>query len=336
MNPSEIIHEFSSPLVAADAVLVMEFRKPRLLDQFEYSCREINVWPHTPFTRVQLPNGHQQLLFRCEAGIEDEAIISYAHSPVPDWRLMTSRQYLAADHCGTFRDVVYTREGPRVKRPMIILRQRDDGYESLRYILCLEQLDFCGRVTHSELLDLLDVATRFDQASNEITVPPEVKVRMERFGNGTGWRLIFDEDCPYCGERHEHGAPEASQRYLGHRHAHCSAFPIVPHLGYALVLAKNPFRKASRPKRIPLTPRARYRVMERDSFRCVLCGATASTENPLEVDHVLPVSRGGTNEPANLRTLCLECNRGKGADLPLEAVEYRQPVSSDQQSEAVA
>ena len=32
----------------------------------------------------------------------------------------------------------------------------------------------------------------------------------------------------------------------------------------------------------------------------------------LEVDHIVPVSAGGTDEMSNLRVLCCECNRGKG------------------------
>jgi 5-methylcytosine-specific restriction endonuclease McrA len=31
------------------------------------------------------------------------------------------------------------------------------------------------------------------------------------------------------------------------------------------------------------------------------------------VDHIVPVSRGGGNDEANLRTLCRACNVGKGA-----------------------
>lgn len=54
----------------------------------------------------------------------------------------------------------------------------------------------------------------------------------------------------------------------------------------------------------------RYKVFERDAFRCVYCGATAD-EARLEVDHVIPRSRGGKDVFGNLVTACFDCNRGK-------------------------
>lgn len=57
----------------------------------------------------------------------------------------------------------------------------------------------------------------------------------------------------------------------------------------------------------------RFEVMKRDGYRCQLCGRTAQDGVTLEVDHKLARSKGGTNDPANLWTLCFPCNRGKGA-----------------------
>jgi len=65
----------------------------------------------------------------------------------------------------------------------------------------------------------------------------------------------------------------------------------------------------------PMSSRLRYRVIERDGFRCVMCGATAAVGAVLQVDHILPVSRGGKTTIGNLQTLCDRCNRGKGASL---------------------
>ena len=57
----------------------------------------------------------------------------------------------------------------------------------------------------------------------------------------------------------------------------------------------------------------RILVLERDNYTCRKCGRKAS-EGRLEVDHIVPVSKGGTDELNNLQTLCFECNRGKGGE----------------------
>jgi hypothetical protein len=58
----------------------------------------------------------------------------------------------------------------------------------------------------------------------------------------------------------------------------------------------------------------RYQVLKRDDFKCQTCGLAASDGVTLEIDHVLPVSKGGANDLENLQTLCFECNRGKSDD----------------------
>ncbi len=59
-----------------------------------------------------------------------------------------------------------------------------------------------------------------------------------------------------------------------------------------------------------IAPKLRYQVLQRDKFKCVLCGKDAK-EELLEIDHIKPVVYGGTNDFKNLRTLCAECNKGK-------------------------
>lgn len=60
-----------------------------------------------------------------------------------------------------------------------------------------------------------------------------------------------------------------------------------------------------------VTDSLRYDVLKRDGFRCRVCGATASDGVKLEVDHIIPVSKGGKSTMDNLQTLCERCNRGK-------------------------
>lgn len=65
-------------------------------------------------------------------------------------------------------------------------------------------------------------------------------------------------------------------------------------------------------ERNKITPKIRFTILERDGFKCVACGVSAQ-EAKLQVDHIKPVSKGGTFLDSNLQTLCWKCNAGKGA-----------------------
>ena len=74
-----------------------------------------------------------------------------------------------------------------------------------------------------------------------------------------------------------------------------------------LVHLKTEVRPASRNH---LSASKRKRILLRGKGRCVKCG---SREN-LEIDHVVPLARGGSNRLENLQLLCQDCNRRKGVD----------------------
>lgn len=54
----------------------------------------------------------------------------------------------------------------------------------------------------------------------------------------------------------------------------------------------------------------RYEVLKRAQFRCELCGVPAD-ERALEVDHIVPRKRGGSDVAENLQALCYSCNSMK-------------------------
>lgn len=54
----------------------------------------------------------------------------------------------------------------------------------------------------------------------------------------------------------------------------------------------------------------RYRVLKEAKGRCELCGATKD-DRPLDVDHIIPRSKGGKTVYENLQVLCSKCNRTK-------------------------
>jgi hypothetical protein len=59
--------------------------------------------------------------------------------------------------------------------------------------------------------------------------------------------------------------------------------------------------------------RLRFKVLQRDQFRCCACGASPSVTQGvlLQVDHINPWSKGGETVIRNLQTLCSACNQGK-------------------------
>lgn len=61
-------------------------------------------------------------------------------------------------------------------------------------------------------------------------------------------------------------------------------------------------------------------VFVRDNYTCKYCGQVGGL---LEVDHVVPISKGGTNEIENLTTSCRRCNRQKKDKTLTEFLEWR-------------
>ncbi len=61
----------------------------------------------------------------------------------------------------------------------------------------------------------------------------------------------------------------------------------------------------------------RHAIYSRDGYKCLKCGQTDINE--LSLDHVIPKSKGGSNDEHNLQTLCRCCNSRKGD----QAIDYR-------------
>jgi hypothetical protein len=66
-----------------------------------------------------------------------------------------------------------------------------------------------------------------------------------------------------------------------------------------------------------VSPKLRREVFMRDGFRCRECGSSPDKNQAfLEVDHIVPFSRGGSSDINNLQTLCSDCNAGKSDGMP--------------------
>ena len=89
---------------------------------------------------------------------------------------------------------------------------------------------------------------------------------------------------------------------------------------HELVIIKNHNRRAKlRNSPGKYTPQEWRELLFRFGNKCLCCGRE---DAPLTVDHVVPLSRGGTNDINNLQPLCLTCNDRKGA----KTIDYRYTV----------
>lgn len=77
------------------------------------------------------------------------------------------------------------------------------------------------------------------------------------------------------------------------------------------MMCRHPEPRAPRPGSTRAWRALREAVLDRDGHACQApgCGALAT-----HVDHIVPVARGGSSWPGNLRALCSPCLR-KGSDL---------------------
>ena len=67
-----------------------------------------------------------------------------------------------------------------------------------------------------------------------------------------------------------------------------------------------------RVERGKVTNRMRFSIYERDGYRCKKCGRRTKD---LEVDHIIPIAKGGKSTYDNLQTLCHRCNYKKGSNI---------------------
>lgn len=73
------------------------------------------------------------------------------------------------------------------------------------------------------------------------------------------------------------------------------------------------WKSIERVERAKVSKELRQEIFERDGYTCVNCGSTK--KESLEIDHIMPISKGGKTEPGNLQTLCHDCNIRKGNDI---------------------
>lgn len=88
------------------------------------------------------------------------------------------------------------------------------------------------------------------------------------------------------------------------------------------------YKKSAQYQRIIMTSNLRNRIKERDNFSCKKCGISINDEPTLllEIDHIIPISKGGMSVDENLQCLCWKCNRSKGSKIYEEKETEKEKV----------
>jgi hypothetical protein len=93
-----------------------------------------------------------------------------------------------------------------------------------------------------------------------------------------------------------------------------------------------------------MSKETRAYVLDRNGFTCQMCGAVAGEPHPfdatrktrLHIGHIIDKSKGGTDDPSNLRAICSVCNEGAQnatlirPDLKQLLIQIRRATSGDQ------
>ncbi len=102
--------------------------------------------------------------------------------------------------------------------------------------------------------------------------------------------------CHICGQPIANVSRGAQEQVLGHNEYQKHTFNQNDTLTY---------------QRTRIPEQVRIEVWRRDGGQCARCGS----REKLEYDHIVPISRGGSNTARNIELLCESCNRSKGANI---------------------
>ncbi len=133
----------------------------------------------------------------------------------------------------------------------------------------------------------------------------------DRFQEQLGFRDVGLEDIEF---------PQYIFQYVspgGNASMRCDVVMDIENLNKFInyLSEKIKFQKSAAGQRALMTSALRKKILQRDGYICKKCGNSTQNEPNLllEVDHIIPISKGGLTTEDNLQTLCWKCNRAKGA-----------------------
>ena len=119
----------------------------------------------------------------------------------------------------------------------------------------------------------------------------------------------------YFQEAQEFRSPESASNFLIANASKVKGFYIVDCAKREQI--DHVIHEEAVSKRKKFNKSERKEIYNKTNGHCALCGKHISLEN-MTIDHIVPVSKGGTNEMSNLQPTCLVCNRIKQDILPQE------------------
>ena len=152
----------------------------------------------------------------------------------------------------------------------------------------------------------------FSSIKNEIPMPI-VFINRDRVINKLGFEVIDLSDLYF---------PEYTFQYVSSGGYSSSKFDIkldINNLDKFIYYLNEQikYKQSVNGQRALMTSRLREKIKSRDNNTCQICRLSVYDEKNLllEIDHIIPLSKGGITSEKNLQTLCWRCNRAKGSKL---------------------
>lgn len=169
------------------------------------------------------------------------------------------------------------------------------------------------KYTERELSDEVHIVRRGKQEGD--LQRDKYDLRRSRLAKEFGWGLHYNEDRKLAlvgceTEEYERLARRAQDRGTAVVAWRSKKGDKQSHSQEATKQATTPKRQATF-ERQPIPKHVKMYTWQRDGGRCVECGS----KEKLEYDHIIPLSKGGSNTERNLQLLCEQCNRSKGSTI---------------------
>ncbi len=145
-----------------------------------------------------------------------------------------------------------------------------------------------------------------------VAIARGMNARLARISQIAGWRLRATSPCLAC------ASPIGAKRARVSTTAYCSQRCVQTQPHYAEFKRAARLKGKARKRAATVESVSPTRVFERDGWRCHLCGGKTlkdrrGTYHPKapELDHIVPLSRGGAHSYANTACAHRKCNAAK-------------------------